>query len=632
MDADLKTARRLKKREAWLSGEIVGKVTISTQIAQETKTTEAVLPEWCKDFEDVFSEKSHEKLPPHRPYDHVIDLKPNFTPKIAKVYPLNPLEMETCKTFVEEHLKTGRIIPSKSPQASPFFFVPKKDGTLRPCQDYRYLNSFTIRNAYPLPLIPELIDDMKDSTLFTKFDIQWGYNNIRLREEDQWKAAFITPLGLYEPTVMFFGFSNAPPTFQAFMNHICADMIAEKWLKVYMDDMGIHTKDDLALHHERTRRVLQRLREHGLTIKLSKTVFDAPKMEFLGMIIGQGKVEMDNKKLEAIEKWKPPTTVKGIHSFTGFVNFYRKFIPNFSNIIAPLNLLTRKNEPWNWTPLQQKAFDELKHIFSSAPVLQIPNVSRPFSIMTDASLLAAGAILLQTDANQDLHPCAYFSRMFTPAQRNYDIYDRELLAVILALKEWRQYLQGTQHPVTIITNYKNLSYVKDPRKLSRRQARWSLFLQDFDILWQVTPGSKMAPADALSCQDLVDTSYDNADAAICPEPAIIGALDLSLARHIQTSSSSDPLVLRAIENLHANTPLFPRSSIKDWTYEGGHLYYKGRMYIPPDARHALVSSLHSSSTLGHAGRFRTKTFLERDFWWPGLSMYVNRFIEGCATC
>ena len=142
----------------------------------------------------------------------------------------------------------------------------------------------------------------------------------------------------------------------------------------------------------------------------------------------------------------------------------------------------------------------------------------------------------------------------------------------------------------------------------------------------------MAPADALSRRDSIDTSEDNTNAAICPEPAVIGALDLSLARHIQHSSSSDPLVLRAIENLHNHTPLFPRSSITDWTYEGGHLYYKGRMYIPPNLRHALVSSLHSSLTLGHAGRFRTKTFLERDFWWPGLSTYVNRFIEGCATC
>ena len=284
---------------------------------------------------------------------------------------------------------------------------------------------------------------------------------------------------------------------------------------------------------------------------------------------------MDNKKLEAIEKWKPPTTVKGVQSFTRFANFYRKFIPNFSNIVAPLNLLTRKNEPWNWTSLQQNTFDELKCIFSSAPVLQIPNVSRPFSIMTDASLLAAGAILLQPDANQDLHPCAYFSQTFSPAQRNYDIYDRKLLAVILALEEWHQYLQGTQHPVTIITDHKNLSYIRDPRKLSRQQARWSLFLQDFDIVWQVTPGSKMAPADALSRRDTVDTSEDNTNATICPELAIIGALDLSLAHHIQNSSSSNPLVLQAIENLHTNTPLFPRSSVKDWTYEGGHLYYKG---------------------------------------------------------
>ena len=384
---------------------------------------------------------------------------------------------------------------------------------------------------------------------------------------------------------MFFGVSNAPPMFQAFMNHICVDMITEKWLKVYMDDMGIHTKDNLALHHEQTRRVLLHLREHGLTVKLSKTIFNTLKMEFLDLIIGQGKVEMDKKKLEAIEKWKPPTSVKGIWSFTGFTNFYRKFIPSFSNIVTPLNLLTWKGKPWKWTPLQQAAFNKLKLIFSSAPILQIPNVTCPFSIMTDASLLATRAILLQADANQDLHPCTYFSQTFSPAQRNYDIYDWELLTVILALEEWRQYFQGTQHPITIITDHKNLSYIKDPRKLSRWQARWSLFLQDFDIIWQVTPETKMAPTDALSRRDSVDTSSDNVDMAICPEPAIIGALDLALARHIQASSSSDPLVLWAIENLHTNTPLFPCSSVKDWTYENGHLYYKGWLYIPPETHH-----------------------------------------------
>ena len=190
-------------------------------------------------------------------------------------------------------------------------------------------------------------------------------------------------------------------------------------------------------------------------------------MEFLGMIIGQGEVRMDKKKLNAIKEWKPPTSVKGIQSFTGFVNFYRKFIPDFSNIVAPLNLLTRKGKPWVWTQLQQWAFERLKQIFSSVPVLRIPDVTRPFSIMTDASLLAARAVLMQMDKNSDLHPCTYFSCTFSSAQRNYNIYDRELLTVILALEEWRQYLQGTTHLITIITDHKNLSYIKDPQKLSR---------------------------------------------------------------------------------------------------------------------------------------------------------------------
>ena len=388
----------------------------------------------------MFSEKTHNILPPHRPYDHTIDPKLSFIPKIAKVYPLNPKEQEACKAFINKHLKTRQIVPSKSSQAAPFFFITKKDGLLRPCQDYRYLNSHTIRKAYPLPLIPELIDDMKDSTIFTKFNVRWGFNNIRICEEDQWKGVFITPFGLFESTVMFFGFCNGPPTFQSFMNHIFTNMIAKHWLKIYMDDLGIHIQGDLALHHKHTQQVLLHLREHGLSLKLSKCTFDVPCIEFLGMIIGQGKIKMDSVKLSAIKKWKPPASIKVVRSFLGFANFYRRFIPNFSNVVASLNLLTRKDQPWAWTNLQQCTFETLKAAFSSRPVLSNPNVTRPFSIMTDASLFAAGAILLQSDTNGDLHPCAYFSRTFLPAERNYDIYDQELLAVILTLIEWCQYV------------------------------------------------------------------------------------------------------------------------------------------------------------------------------------------------
>ena len=153
-------------------------MTISTDIAQQAKKAERELPDVYKEFADVFSQKDTDGLPPSRPFDHAIQLEDSFTPHRAKNYLLNPAETEVCKAFIDEHLKNGRITPSQSPQASPFFFVPKKDGTLRPCQDYRYLNSHTTKNAYPLPLISELIDKLKGSKIFTKFDVRWGYNNI----------------------------------------------------------------------------------------------------------------------------------------------------------------------------------------------------------------------------------------------------------------------------------------------------------------------------------------------------------------------------------------------------------------------------------------------------------------------
>ena len=223
--------------------------------------------------------------------------------------------------------------------------------------------------------------------------------------------------------------------------------------------------------------------------------------------------------------------------------------------------------------------------------------------MTDASLLAAGVVLMQADENSDLHPSTYFSCTFSSVQHNYDIYDRELLAVILALEEWHQYLQGTAHPITIITDHKNLSYIKDPQKLSRRQARWSLFVQDFDLQWQVTPGTKMAPADVLSRHDHVDTTQDNQEVSICLKPIIIQALDLALAWKVQSSTKSDPLILRALEGLKVGSPLFPHSSMDDWHMTNGHLYFKGRMYIPPHEWQAIIRSIHDSPTTGHAGHF-----------------------------
>ena len=197
------------------------------ELAQQTEKPKAKLPQSYIDFKDIFEKKTIDELPPSRTFDHAIKLNEGFSPKVAKVYPLNPKEQEVCRTFVNEHLKSRKIVPSKSLQALPFFFIPKKDGSVRPCQDYQYLNSCTVKNAYPLPLISDLIDKLKGLLIFTKMDIRWGYNNVLIKPEDRWKAAFVIPLGLFKPTVMFFGLCNSPATFQTLMNHIVGNLIAE---------------------------------------------------------------------------------------------------------------------------------------------------------------------------------------------------------------------------------------------------------------------------------------------------------------------------------------------------------------------------------------------------------------------
>ena len=415
------------------------------------------------------------------------------------------------------------------------------------------------------------------------------------------------------------------------MNFNFADYIQEGWLVIYMDNLaiGAHSTDDL---NHKVQLILQQFRQLGLSLKLSKCEFNKMEVEFLGMIVGRGCIRMDPAKLSAIAAWPPPKTVKAVRALLGFCNFYRKFIPNFSNLVAPLTILTCKYVTWTWGADQQSAFSTLLSLFQTAPILHLPDVGRPFVIMTDASLIASGGILVQWDGNGYLHPCAYLSQTFSPVERNYDIYDRELLTVIHTLEHWRHYLQGTTHPVTLLTDHKNLTYFHQPQKLSRHQARWMMFLQDFDLHFIHLPGSAMGPADALSCLPDPDTSSDNVDVTVLPDDLFICAIDVTLVDKISSSSSSDPLVVSALQNLSVGSPLFPRSSLSDWHFSDSLLYFKNHLYIPATTHHNLVSSVHSSPTAGHGSFFHTYTLLSQDYWWPGMSSFIHRFVAGCALC
>ena len=298
------------------------KVTTSQAFTQKyeakepEQTMEQRIPPEYHEYLDVFNENMADQYPISQSWDHKIEIKPGFEPKSFKAYNLTPEEQEQQKEFINENLKKGYIRPSKSPMASPFFFISKKDGKFRPTQDYRYLNNWTIKNAYPLPLISELMDKVQASgaKYFTKLDVRWGFNNVRIKEGDKWKATFKMNFGLYEPTVMFFGLCNSPATFQSMMDSIFEDHLHEKWIIIYMDDILIFSKTKKGLE-EQTRCVLQRLRESNLFLKPKKCFFCLEKIEYLGMIIEEGKISMDPTKLKGIRDWPKPKTIKQVRSF-----------------------------------------------------------------------------------------------------------------------------------------------------------------------------------------------------------------------------------------------------------------------------------------------------------------------------
>ena len=614
------------------------------QEKKEKKSIDDVLPEHYQQYRHLFEERTANQFPPSRPWDHKIDLKPGFNPKVFKSYQLTPAEDQELQNFLDENLRLGRIRPSQSPMGSPFFFVAKKDGKLRPCQDYRYLNEWTIPNAYPLPRTDQLMDRLQGSKYFTKLDIRWGYNNIRIREGDEWKAAFKTNRGLYEPTVMFFGMRNSPATFQNMMNDILDEDDGDPTpLKCegFMDDLMPHGKT-IEECRRNTLRTLAKLDKHGLSLKLEKCIFEATEVEYLGLIVRHNELKMDPTKVEGLSNWPTPQNVKQVRQFLGFGNFYRRFIKDYAKIAVPLNALTKKDRKFEWTPDCEQAFQTLKERFTSYPVLRMPDPTKPFQIEADASKYASGAILTQMDDDGARHPVCFMSKTFNDAEKNYTIYDRELLAIIRALLEWRHYLQGSPFPVTIYSDHKNLKYWQDPRKISPRQARWRLILEEYTYDIHNRPGSQMIQSDALSRRpDLCQDPDEPELVTMLPKEvfvSLINLIDTDLQDKILSSDRNDEEANQALETLLQEGPTDMQQDLADWTLETKDgkrmLFYQGKAYVPndPDLRREIVKKHHDSPTIGHPGELGTYNIVKEHYWWPGMRRFIKAYVEGCPDC
>ncbi|KAL0195414.1 hypothetical protein M9458_008986 [Cirrhinus mrigala] len=373
------------------------------------------------------------------------------------------------------------------------------------------------------------------------------------------------------------------------MNEVFREFL-HRFVIVYFDDILIYSRN-LAEHRQHVQQVLQKLRQQRLYLKLEKCEFHLPSVQFLGYVISAEGVQMDQGKVTAIQNWPQPTTIKELQCFLGFSNFYRRFIQNYSSITAPLtSLLKGKPRTITWNPAAHEAFQQLKKIFSTAPLLHHLDPQRPFTVEVDASTTGVGAVLSQAVGESSLlHPCAYYSRKLSPAEQNYDVGNRELLAIKLALEEWRHWLEGSTHPFTIITDHKNLQYLREARRLNPRQARWALFFTRFNFTITYRPGSKNTVADALSRQYSPD---------LPTEPETILPSDL-IVSHIQWELDLD------IQNATLQEPAPPDCP-------------EGKIYVPQHLRLSLLGTAHKSLGSGHPGSQRTLSLLQSRYWWPSM--------------
>ncbi|KAL0193294.1 hypothetical protein M9458_011590, partial [Cirrhinus mrigala] len=548
----------------------------STTIESPEVQLEIPIPPEYVEFQDVFCKTAATQIPPHRRWDCAIDLVPHVTLPKGKVYPLSLPERRAMDEYVAEALAQGFIQPSTSPAASSFFFVAKKDGGLRPCIDYRALNEQTVKFAYPLPLVPSTLEELRQAKIFSKLDLRSAYNLIRIRSGDEWKTAFVTPGGHYEYRVMPYGLANSPSIFQNFMNEIFRDML-HQFVVVYIDDILIYS-NDLSSHISHVKQVLQRLKD---------------RVQFLGYYISPEGIEMDPKKVAAVQDWPTPTTVKELQRFLGFANFYRRFIKGYSQITSVLtSLLKGAKKTITWTSAAQTVFTQLKSAFCTAPVLKHPDPNSPFIVEVDAATTGVGATLSQWHGDPPiLHPCAYFSRKLSSAEQNYDVGNRELLAIKLALEEWRHWLEGAQFPFTVITDHKNLQYLQGAKRVNPRQARWALFFTRFDFHISYRPGTKNTKADALSRLHQPDPISDEPE-TILPQSVFLAPIQWSWDDQIQEATRHEPAP------------------------PGGP---EGKQYIPSSLRHCLLDSVHTSPGSGHPGGKRTLSLLRNHYWWPQMT-------------
>ncbi|GBG75978.1 hypothetical protein CBR_g21220 [Chara braunii] len=577
----------------------------------EEKPTDPAIAKLLEEFKDLTE-------PPtgtvSRPIQHRIEIEPGSrTPKGA-VYRMSPRELEELRKQLDELLEKGWIRPSSSPFGAPVLFVPKKEGKLRMCIDYRGLNAITVKNAEPLPRIDDLLDRVQGAKYFSKIDLKSGYHQIEVHPDDQYKTVFRTRYGHYEFIVMPFGLTNAPTTFQRCMNDLFRPWL-DRFVVVYLDDILVFSRT-LEEHQGHLRQVLEKLREANFKINAKKCDWAKTQVLYLGHVLDGDGVKPEDRKIAAIRDWPTPRTLTELRSFLGLANYYRKFVRNFSTIVAPLRRLLRKETIWKWDKYCTSAMKNLKQALIEYPVLKVADPSLPFVVTTDASQYGIGAVLQQDDGN-GYRPVEFMSARIHSEKVATSTYERELYALKQALDHWKHYLLGRHFKV--YSDHETLRWLKTQAKMTPKLTRWAAEIDQYDFELKPVKGKYNVVADALSRR----ADYFG---------AIVHYLDIGkdLQQKVREAYAQDPIYSELLTRVKG-----PLETEPNYRTTGGLLFEKtnvfDRLCIPnsEEIRSLIMGECHD--TEGHFGWQKTLANLMRAYTWPGMKNDCVEYVRSCKV-
>lgn len=611
---------------------------VNTELDKDQKEK---IQQLIKEYPDVFNEKTGRT----KKLQHQINVTPESTPYNSPPFRYAPARKKIIEENINEMLEQGIISPSHSPWASPVILVPKKDGSLRFCVDYRKLNTVTTRDAYPLPRIDDTLDSLQEAKFISTLDLRSGYWQVEMDKKSREKTAFVTHKGLFEFNVMPFGLMNAPATFQRLMDIVLAGV---KWqcCLVYIDDVVIFSPT-FEQHVIDLRKVFEALRSANLTAKLPKCQFCRREMKYLGHVITPNGIKPDPELTKAVRNFPEPKKIKDVQSFLGLTGYYRRFIKDYAKIAEPmfkqLRHAQQSNNQLKWSNECRRSFEMLKTKLTNAPIMHTPNFDQPFILELDACEYGLGAVLTQ-EYEKKKFVIAYASRTLSTAERKYGATEREALAIVWATKHFRPYLEGNK--IYIRSDCKALEWMRTAKDVTGRIARWAIKLSAYQIEEiKYRPGKSNANADSLSRNPLPNEAKHHEVSTI--ETAINVWEDTNILNEIKEQQRADPKLKNIIQLLESKTELATFDRGNQFVLLNGILHrtrknkkhYNQRLIgekqllvIPSAMQNKVLEWAHDHPTAGHGGQQRTLYRLGTRVYWESMRKDVINYIASCNDC